>query len=59
MPIDGDTRGCLAVWEDGKVTLKRVRYDVESAVKRLQESGLPKEMADKMSSVLRSAGRSG
>jgi predicted phosphodiesterase len=59
MPIDGDTRGCLAVWEDGKVTLKRVRYDVESAVKRLQESGLPRDVADKMSSVLRNAGRSG
>jgi hypothetical protein len=41
------------------VTLKRIWYDVESAVKRLQESGLPKDVADKMSSVLRNAGRSG
>ncbi len=59
MPIDGDTRGCLAVWDDGKVALKRFRYDLENAVRRLQESGLPKDVADKMSSVLRNAGRSG
>jgi hypothetical protein len=59
MPIDGDPRGCLAVWEDGEVTLKRIRYDVQSAVKRLQESELPKDVLDKMSSVLRNAGRGG
>ncbi len=57
MPTDGDPRGCLAVWEDGEVILKRIRYDVESAVKRLQESGLSKDVADKMSSVLRNARR--
>ena len=30
-----------------------------NAVKRLQESGLPKDVADKTSSALRNAGRSG
>jgi predicted phosphodiesterase len=59
MPIDGDRRGCLAIWEDGQVILKRIQYDVERAVQRLQQSGLPKDVADKMSSVLRNAGRSG
>jgi protein phosphatase len=59
MPVDGDPRGCLAVWEDGEVTLKRIRYDVEHAAQRLYERGLPKEVADKMASVLRHAGRSG
>ena len=34
-------------------------HDVESAVKRLRESRLPKDVADKMSSVLRNAGHSG
>jgi predicted phosphodiesterase len=59
MPVDGDPRGCLAVWEDGKVTLKRVKYDVERSVKRLYDKELPKDIADNMASVLRNAGRSG
>lgn len=59
MPVDGDSRGCYAVWEDGEVSLKRVRYDVERAIRRLSESGLPKETAAKMANVLRRAGRSG
>jgi predicted phosphodiesterase len=57
MPVDVDPRGCLAMWQNGEVTLKRIRYDVEGAVKRLQDSGLPKEVAEKMASVLRHAGR--
>ncbi len=59
MPVDGDPRSCLAVWEDGKVTLKRVKYDVERSVKRLYDNEIPKDIADKMASVLRNAGRSG
>ena len=59
MPVDGDPSGCLAIWQDGEVTLKRIRYDVEGAVARLYTSGLPKETADKMASVLRYAGRAG
>ncbi len=59
MPVDGDPRACLAIWQNGEVTLKRTRYDVESAVARLHASGLPKEIADKMASVLRNAGRAG
>ena len=59
MPIDGDPRACIAVWEDGAITLKRISYDIESAVKRLYSSGLPAEVADKMALVLRNAGRNG
>jgi protein phosphatase len=59
MPVDGDTRGCYAVWEDGQVELRRVRYDVERAVARVGESGLPEEIASRMSLVLRNASRSG
>jgi len=47
------------VWEDGEAQLKRVAYDVERAVRRLRESGLPEEVAAKMSAVLRYAGRAG
>jgi protein phosphatase len=59
MPIDGDSRACYAVWEDGEVRLQRVEYDVDRAVKRLSESGLPKDVAMKMAAVLRHAGRGG
>jgi predicted phosphodiesterase len=59
MPIDEDPRACIAVWEDGAITLKRISYDVEQAVKRLHSSGLPSEVSDKMASVLRHARRSG
>lgn len=59
MPVDGDPRGCYALWNDGEVTLKRLRYDVERAVNRLRDSGLPKDVADKMAAVLRHAGRGG
>ena len=59
MPVDGDPRACLAIWQDGEVALRRIRYDVAGAVARLYSSGLPKEIADKMASVLRHAGRAG
>jgi protein phosphatase len=57
MPVDGDQRACIAIWEDGEITLKRISYDIERAVKRLYDSGLPKEIAGKMASVLRKAER--
>jgi hypothetical protein len=53
MPIDGDPRACYALWEDGEVKLRRVKYDVQRAVKRLSESGLRKDVATKMGAVLR------
>jgi putative phosphoesterase len=59
MPVDRDPRACLAIWEDGAITLKRISYDIERAVKRLYDSGLPKEIAEKMASVLRHAERNG
>jgi predicted phosphodiesterase len=59
MPVDGNTRGCYAIWDDGEISLKRIRYDIERAVKRLFESGLPSDIASKMALVLRHAGRSG
>jgi diadenosine tetraphosphatase ApaH/serine/threonine PP2A family protein phosphatase len=59
MPVDGDPRACIAIWEDGAITLKRINYDIDQAVERLHSSGLPDEVADRMASVLRHAGRSG
>lgn len=59
MLVDGDPRACYAIWQDGNVELKRVRYDVERAAERLCRSGLPEDVAVKMGWVLRRAGRSG
>jgi putative phosphoesterase len=59
MPIDGDPRACYAVWEDGQVSLKRITYDIERAVNRLHNSGLPEDVATKMTAVFRYAGRGG
>ncbi len=57
MPVDGDPRGCYAILDDGRIGLKRVEYDIESAVKRLYDSGLPRETAEGMERVLKKAGR--
>lgn len=59
MPVDGDPRACYAIWEDGDLQLKRVRYDVEKAIGRLKTSGLSPGVVDQLSCVLRYAGRSG
>jgi putative phosphoesterase len=59
MPVDGDSRGCYAIWQDGEVQLRRMPYDVERAVERLRLSGLPEDVAARMSRVLRHAGRAG
>jgi protein phosphatase len=59
MPVDGDPRACYAVWQDGKVELKRVSYEIDRAVERLHASGLPKQVVEKMAAVLRYAGRDG
>lgn len=57
MPADGDPRGCYAIWQDGKIELKRVSYDVNRAVDRLRSSGLREDIVAGMSSVLRHASR--
>ena len=59
MPVDGDPRACYAVWQDGAVELKRITYNIERAVRRLRTRGLSNEVAERMASVLRHAGRSG
>src|SRR5262249_21259488 len=38
---DGDRRAAYAVIEGGKVTIRRVEYDVESEARELLDSGLP------------------
>jgi putative phosphoesterase len=40
-PRDGDPRAAYAIWEDGKVELKRIAYPVEDLVQHIQNSPLP------------------
>lgn len=57
MPVDGDPRGCYAVYDDGKLEFKRMHYDVSRAVARLRSSGLPENVVIRMSEILQFAGR--
>jgi putative phosphoesterase len=56
-PRDGDPRAAYAVIEDGKIELKRVEYDIEAAIRQLEQSGLEPEQIELASGVLRSGGR--
>lgn len=47
-PRDGDPRASYAIWQDGRIELKRVAYDVEALVQQIHKSPLP-EQAKRMS----------
>jgi len=40
-PRDGDPRACYAIWEDGRVEIKRVAYPVDDVVRQVEASPLP------------------
>ena len=40
-PRDGDPRAGFAIIEDGQVELKRIEYDLEDAVRRIEAADLP------------------
>jgi putative phosphoesterase len=47
-PRDGDPRASYAIWEDGRVEIKRVAYPVEDVVQQLEMSPLP-DLAKRLS----------
>ncbi len=53
LPRDGDPRLSYAIWEDGQVTLHRLEYDVEQAVRRVHETHLPDLAKEMLAQVLR------
>jgi putative phosphoesterase len=55
-PRDGDPRAAYAIIEDGRVELKRVAYDVESAIASLERAPIPLEAKQLASQVLRLGG---
>ena len=49
-PRDGDNRAKYVLWEPeaGTVTVRRVAYDIQKTVDRMQELGLPQIYADRL-----------
>lgn len=56
-PRDGDPRASYAVIENGRVEFKRVEYDIEAAVRQIENSGLDEELIELAASTLRTGGR--
>jgi putative phosphoesterase len=56
-PRDGDPRCAYAVIEDGRVTLRRVEYDIDATLRQMQAAGVHGEMLEVTENVLRSGGR--
>jgi putative phosphoesterase len=55
-PRDGDPRAAYAVIENGRIELKRVRYDIDLAVARLVDQGVPRRVVELNEAVWRSGG---
>lgn len=51
-PLDGDPRASYAVWEDGKIQLRRVAYPINEVTAALGKLGLPAAIATELCGVL-------
>jgi putative phosphoesterase len=51
-PRDFNPRASYAVIEDGKATIKRIKYDIEKTVRDLEKSSLPKDVIRELISIL-------
>lgn len=52
-PKHGRAEACYAIWQDGKVTLGAVAYDVERAVEKLRRLSLSADVLEDLAFVLR------
>ncbi len=52
-PRDGIPQASYAIWEDGRVTLKRVPYDIEKTISALMATQLDPRIINELSNVLR------
>ncbi len=55
-PRDGIPLASYAVWEDGRIEIKRVSYDIESTVLGLQQTTISPTHIATLSGILRSGG---
>ena len=53
LPLDGDPRASCAVVQDGKVRIRRVKYDLTRTLARLAGSGLPGDVSARLEEILR------
>lgn len=56
-PRDGDPRAAYAIIENGKVELRRVKYDIDATLKHMRDSGVDSDTLDLAEMVLRSGGQ--
>jgi len=52
LPLDGDPHASYAVFHDGKIKLRRAKYDVERTIKKLRQSTLPADDAERLAEIL-------
>ncbi len=55
-PKHGDARAAYALWQDGKVTLRRVAYDVEETIRAYNGLGLDSQTVEALAEILRTGG---
>ena len=55
-PRDGIPMASYAIWEDGRIEVKRVRYDIEATVKGLQTTNIPPNQVSILIKILREGG---
>jgi putative phosphoesterase len=53
LPLDGDPHASYAVFHEGKIKLRRAKYDVEKTIKKLRQSTLPADAAERLAEILR------
>lgn len=56
-PRDGDPRAAYAIVENGKVELRRVKYDIDATLKHMLDSGIDSDTLELAEMVLRSGGQ--
>lgn len=56
-PRDGDPRAAYAIIDNGKVELRRVKYDIDATLKHMRESGVDSETIELAASVLQTGGQ--
>jgi predicted phosphodiesterase len=47
-PRDRDPRAAFMIWDDGRVTGRRVAYPIESAARKILDAGLPRWLAERL-----------
>ncbi len=47
-PRDRDARAAFLIWEDGRVTGRRVAYPTETAARKILDAGLPRWLAERL-----------